>query len=235
MMSIVIADKNQSEAILVRSIIKDCIAMRCGEEVRIIQCRDGRVQEELDPEIGYADLLVVAVNNREDLEYLKRTREFFGDAYLFLLVNEKISPTKYVRPYTRPLSLVCDTCTNTELYRAIDETVEAILKDRAVAKDFFRIETRQGITQIPYSSILFFEAMEKKIKIRLENETFFCRDTLDHIFTDLPDHFARCHRGFIVNAKNVEGYLSTENLLLLKNGESIPVSKSYKRYIRNIF
>lgn len=237
MISAVIIDKRPNEMVLIRSIIKDSIALRSDEEITIRTYRgwdnDPKYAEDVLMN-GLTDMIVISVDSREDIELTRKLRERFSEAFIFLLVKDKISPTEYVRPYTLPVSIALRSFTNTQLYHAVDEMIEAFIERRMASKEFFKIETKRGVTQLPYRKISFFEATGKKIVVRLGENEYSCYGTIDNLMALLPPNFVRCHRGYIVNIHKIREYIGAENIIILEDGTVIPVSRSYKFYIRNL-
>ena len=98
--------------------------------------------------------------------------------------------------------------------------------------DSYVLETKQGRLLIPYSEILYFESRERRVCLCTKSRQLPFYDTLERLSKELPEQFLRCHKGFIVNAYNIEGVLFAQNTIHLRGGFIIPVSRSYKSAVR---
>jgi DNA-binding LytR/AlgR family response regulator len=99
-------------------------------------------------------------------------------------------------------------------------------------EEVFLIETREGNQRVPLSQISYVEAREKKIFICTRSESFGFYDTIDHMLETLPDNFLRCHRSFIVNMDKVKKVHLSDNMIELDTGETVPLSRSCKKAVR---
>ena len=73
---------------------------------------------------------------------------------------------------------------------------------------------------------------DKKIYICTRSESFGFYETIDHMSELLPAHFLRCHRSFIVNMEKVKKLNLSEGMIELDNGETVPLSRSYRKAVR---
>lgn len=89
---------------------------------------------------------------------------------------------------------------------------------------------------IPYDEILYFTAVNKKIECRTEDGKIFSfYDTMSALETRLGNNFLRCHSGFLVNKRKINGYHKNISFIRLIGCEdSIPVSRKYKNVVSTI-
>lgn len=90
------------------------------------------------------------------------------------------------------------------------------------------IDTKEGSVRVPYDKIYYFEAREKKIYVCAGNEEFGFYHTMDKLSEELPEHFLRCHRGFVVNSLKIRKVMLSQNVIRLADGFEVPLSRSYK-------
>ena len=110
-----------------------------------------------------------------------------------------------------------------------------LLRQAADSNLIFTIHSRNGNQNIPYSSISYIEARGRKLYLRLDREEIGFVGTLEKLEQELPPNFCRTHRSFIVNADKIRQVQLTENLVLLWNGLAVPLSRSYKKNVKELY
>ena len=93
---------------------------------------------------------------------------------------------------------------------------------------------QDGRILIEYDAISFFEARNKKIYLNTGIKEYGFYDTMEHLEKELGDPFIRCHRSFLVNRGKIEKTVLAKNMLTLKDGYEIPVSRTYRTAMRNL-
>ena len=58
---------------------------------------------------------------------------------------------------------------------------------------------------------------------------------MDHLEEKYSELFVRCHRSFMVNRKMVEQVKLSQNYLVLSSEVEIPLSRSYKGQIKELY
>lgn len=82
--------------------------------------------------------------------------------------------------------------------------------------------------RIPFRSIVFFEAKEKKIAVKTDTKEILFYSNFETVMQKLPDSFVRCHKGFIINAGRVSTVDFREMTAVMDDTCMIPVSRMYK-------
>ncbi len=235
MVSLLLADKEKEEALRLKTQIKDIVAS-LSDEYWKLECVGGN--EEILKYLEKTDLLDFAcldimVDN--GLAITRQMREKYKDMALLLIANADISPMVYLRPGVRPDAL---------LIRPIDKKMaeDTLLefltnglgkKEEDTADSFFLIKNKEERTFVPYNSICYFEARDKKIYACTRNEEYGFYASLEDLMETLPDQFMKCHRSFLVNSKMICRVLNAENLLELDGGIEVPLSRSFKPIFRD--
>ena len=98
--------------------------------------------------------------------------------------------------------------------------------------------TDKGMQSIDVTQILYFEFLERKIKIKTQGSQYMCSDTLHNVLTLVEKHdFHQPHKSFIVNFRHI---VSIKNYnITMSDGSVIPLSQKkskafraqYKNYI----
>lgn len=155
-------------------------------------------------------------------------------AFLLAIADQGTSPLLFLTPDLRPDSLVLRPVEPGEARRAATEMAAELLRQAADNSLVFTIRTRDGSQNIPYSSISYIEARGRKLYLRLDSEEIGFAGTLESLEKELPPNFCRTHRSFIVNADKIRQVQLTENLILLWNGLAVPLSRSYKKNVKEL-
>ena len=101
---------------------------------------------------------------------------------------------------------------------------------------FIVINNELGTHRILSDSIIYIEAIEKKVLIWTQNQSYSLRGTLTQLMQLLPaDRFLRCHRSFIVNVSKVTSVDYRDACLALESGDSVYFARSSKNEIRKVF
>ena len=112
----------------------------------------------------------------------------------------------------------------------LDSMGEAIryLEER---RSYFFYKKGNRHYQIPARDILYFEALNRKIKIVSLDQTEICYGKIHTLTGQLnPDYFLRVHNSFIINMDHITSF--SEKEVLLGNKYSIPVSLEYREQAR---
>ena len=101
---------------------------------------------------------------------------------------------------------------------------------------YFTVEflTDKGLRSIAISKILFFEFLDRKIKIKTHNNEYFCKDTLRNLMSLVGNFdFYQPHKSFIVNLKHI---VSIKNYTVTMNdGSLIPLSQKKSNDFRKAY
>ncbi len=184
------------------------------------------------------DMICMDITVEEGISQVLKLREQNKHAYLLLLASPKMSPAVYMRPGIMASSLLLRPLSDAQLNIVLREAFESFSKRYAMPTQEtdgqFVIETKTEKQFVDYEQIIFFEAREKKIFLVTQTKEFAFYDTLDQLIEKLPDYFIRCHRSFVVNANKIERIQSGQNLLILKSGDNLPISRSYKKAVKEL-
>jgi DNA-binding LytR/AlgR family response regulator len=116
--------------------------------------------------------------------------------------------------------------------------VTAIFPALTSGKSVVTLKVNEGWIPVPFSKIIYVEARDRKTYVYAQKYTGTHKYTLNEFDYVLPkEEFVRCHRSFIVNVTQIlEIYPDTHStfLLVMSNGEKIPVSQSYASYFRKL-
>ena len=181
------------------------------------------------PRARRAEAVAWDVSQGEALSLLPEVRLACRDAFLLILASADVSPLAFLKPEIAPSSLILRPLGPAEVDRVACEMLRAICGG---SEDCFVIERRGERQRIPWDQIYYFESRGKKLYARLRGEEIGFSGALEGLAETLPEGFRRCHRSFIVNMEKVDKVRFAENLILLWDGLTVPLSRGYKRSIK---
>lgn len=184
---------------------------------------------------GLLDAAFMEITDEEEIQLTKDFRKSYQETELMLISDASISPMRYVTPDVKATSLLLRPFKKEEGEQVVRDFFTALFRERNRADQNKRliIENREGKLSIPFSKIYHVEVKAKKLYIRLKNEEYSKYGSLDGIEKELPEHFLRCHRSYIVNENYISQIKLTENVIVLQDGMRIPISRTYKPMIKS--
>ena len=97
------------------------------------------------------------------------------------------------------------------------------------------VDSGNSTYRIPYSRILYIEALDKKLTIWTKQQSISVRMTLNTLETSLPPElFFRCHRSYIVNMKAIDYVDFTAMEVILTSGDSMPLARTARDGMREM-
>ena len=233
MISAILYDETESELNMLMQGMRDAIAYYTDDESRVFKCNTSMELDRIIDSVDLSDLSCIAFDKETGRLTVKRIREKYPQQGMLLIVDGDLSPREYIRPGMLVSSILIRPFLEDEMETVLQEFVKECIPDPDDT-EFFILESKDGILQIPYSKILYLEANAKKVYIRLGREEYGYYETLDNLETVLPKEFVRCHRSFIVNKNQIVRFNASESTLILASDFVIPVSRSYRAMIREI-
>lgn len=233
MVEMMIFSSQKREILSVREVSRD-LAARLTEERWEFHCFD--TQEEarrfLESRLPL-DFVCADITGEGGISLAKECRKENRNAYFILIADEKMSPASYMKPSIMAGSLLLRPFREKEIEEAFQEAFGAFFsQEEEEEKGCLTVDNREGKWRIDYEHIYYLEAREKKIFLNMGEREVGFYDTIENLQKRLPEYFIRCHRSFLVNGKMIEKLLLGQNLLTLKSGWEIPVSRSYKKEIK---
>ena len=213
------------------------------EEINLIgECSDGfsglKAINELPPDLIFLDIQMPRLTGFELLELLDVYPEIiFTTAYdEFALKAFELNAVDYLmKPFSkqRLRQAVDKVVERFRLKTTSGETVQKLVEQmQERSKPLERIVVKSGskIHVIPVDQIEQIEAQDDYVMIHAPEGRFMKKETMSVMEQSLPEEqFLRIHRSHIVNInqiQRIEQYGKESYLLILKNGNSVSVSKS---------
>lgn len=90
---------------------------------------------------------------------------------------------------------------------------------------------------VPIGDISYIESLQKRTWFYVKGEQFKTTTTLKELQTKLPSYFIRIHRSYIINIyfiQNITKDITSNYLVLMKDGNELPISQSYVSDVRRV-
>ena len=111
--------------------------------------------------------------------------------------------------------------------------IQKLLSEQEKLKrPFLVITANRKKTQIAYDEIMYIESLSDYVLIYTSQETIRSKMKISHLAQDLPEHFLRIHRSFIVNSHRI---LSTTNNSIQLENVQLNIGRSYRNEIKEFF
>lgn len=237
MISVLAYDKQVEEGNLIKTTIKDIAAKISDEAWNIQHIKNNKEFQEFLKHIKQIDLACYEVDNKISIKNLEDLRKSYEEMMVMIIADNTLSPMDYVKPSILASSLLLRPVTDEQIYIKMREFIEQFIDKKNINNndDKYVIETREGKTYVSYNKIMYFQAKDKRIYVRLENEEIGFYETIDNLIENLPKEiFIRCHRSFIVNKKKIQKIHNSKNVIIMGDNIIVPISRSYKAKINTL-
>lgn len=233
MISALLYDRDKEKLRIIDKAVRDFIAVCSEDESRIDRCSSASEVFAILAQRDIQDFACLDIGGYRGIGVAESVREKYRDAGILVIADVSISPKTYIKPSVMAGALILRPCTQEEIRHTLEEFVSSCIRKTAVSEEqYFSLETKKGIVRLPYDRIYCFEASMKRVLVRLKREEYSYYDTLETLGTILPQEFWRCHRSYIINSNRIREYNSVLNAVVMEDGSQIPVSRNYRRAIR---
>ena len=170
MISMLIYSCKQNEIELLQEISKDIVAYLYDEQLDIAVTNIWNDRE--IKKIGNIDIALVDITEESGLQAARDLRKYLGKIEIIIISDNTISPVVYLTPDIRPASLLLKPLKEDEIHNGIKGVFNLLEQNRNDDGTFFLFEEDKEQKRVPYSQILYFEARNGRIYIRLQNKEF---------------------------------------------------------------
>ena len=217
-------------------VLRENAAFLTEEEWVFRSCSTLADSEAVLREMPELDAVCCDVTQAGYLDWACAFRKLYRRAGLLLVADRRLSPRAYLRPQIMASSLILRPCGREELREVAGEFLRSVMDAReAETARCLVLKTREGLLRLPYQSIYYVEAREKKLNVRLRGEEYDFYSSLDKVLEMLPAYFIRTHRSFVVNGKKILLVRSGEGVVELEDGFTIPLSRSCRSSVLEAF
>ncbi|MEQ9298028.1 MAG: LytTR family DNA-binding domain-containing protein [Cyclobacteriaceae bacterium] len=100
---------------------------------------------------------------------------------------------------------------------------DALTRNRLVT---MTIKSERKNHTITLSDVLYIESLADYVKLHLSGRSLVTKEKISHFERELPEHFVRIHRSFLINIHQVESF-TKESVTI--GGSELPISRTYKQ------
>lgn len=169
-------------------------------------------------------------------ETIKNTAKIIYSAnnfnYIIITANNFLSINCDIFPFVRPSGFIIRPFSYAHaeiMLKGVFDNLKEISNNNA---GIFNFKIHSQEFHLPFSSILYFESCNKKIKVRTISQEFEIYLSLEKIESIMPDDFTRIHKGFIVNMNRICSIDYKNMLVNLEDGYAVPVSRNFKNLLK---
>lgn len=187
-------------------------------------------------ELESVDICCVALETDRDVPLCIASREEVADALMLLVADPVIPPTLYLRPEIMASQLLLKPVEKEDALKAFASLYRYYLRlisESNKSQQFFSVMRKDAVLRIPYDTISYFEAREKKLFVCTAQKQTAFYSTLEALESKLPQQFIRCHKSYIVNRDLVDSISFAQSLIYLPGG-AVPVSRSYRSMLKEV-
>lgn len=97
---------------------------------------------------------------------------------------------------------------------------------------FLTIQSGGKVSRLPFGEILYIETSDKKVNIWTKRQCLSVYERMSELEQKLGMQFIRCHRSYLVNYAQIERVNFAEMEIVLRNGERLPLSRTFKNVLK---
>lgn len=223
----------KEELYMIEKEVREQTALLTDEQFQVRYLYSRETLQEFLVKDHTVDMIFADITVFCGIDQVEELRRHYAKAAIILIADRTISPVSYMKPTILAAGLILKPLKKLPVQQTVQDVFRSyILKSE---ENVMVIETREEKYRIPYSKILYFEARCKKIYACTKDYEYGFYETLEHLEKECPQQFVRCHRSFMVNSQLIEQVKVSKNYLTVRGGIEIPLSRTYKNQIREIF
>ena len=236
MISALLYDRLKKESGVIDAVFRDVVAKYTEEDLKVKVCQSYDELRSAVSSTEIVDLNMIEAVNEEGIGIAGKIREKYPESAILLVVSSDMKPTQYIKPNIMASALIIRPVLRSDIRETLTEFVLSVMdeKNEASAEDAFFVESSGSRVRIPFDKILYIEARQKRVYIRLKREEYGIKESLETVLDRLPGNFIRCHRSFIINRDKIRVYAAKDRMVTLEGDMSIPVSRSFRHVMKEL-
>lgn len=139
--------------------------------------------------------------------------------------------TSYTQYQNRVLSLhtfdyINKPFKSAQIYKVLDDFFYWVYEEKKQEKLKIQFKTINGIVSLDIEEILYFEYSHRRINIVTESTVYYMYESMKRLSIKLEQYlFIMPHTSFLINPKYIKLYSRSNNVIVMMNGASIPISQ----------
>nr|WP_299343705.1 response regulator transcription factor [Allomuricauda sp.] len=143
-------------------------------------------------------------------------REYALDSYEFEAVDYLLKPITFSR-FLKAVNKLTHSVQNVS-------NVDTENPDQ----DYMFVSSNKKQVKVIFDNISHIESLKDYVRIHLPQESLVIKEQLGSLVKDLPSHFIRVHRSYVVNSQKITAYTAQD--IEIASFE-IPIGGKYKEYV----
>lgn len=183
--------------------------------------------------INKFNLLILRVKENE--EKCKKILEEISASkvmHVILVIDKSVDLQKYISPNLRVSSIIYSPIDTMFLYKRLIDIYNEIIKINDT-NNYFKVKNGFDYIILKTSDILYFESVDKKMFAMTYTRSVSFYSNFENLLKQLPEHFIRCHKGYIVNSTKIDTVEYSNMKIILEEDKTIPISRKYKNDLKD--
>lgn len=236
MLSIIVLDTHYEEEISISMILKEAYSKRSLPIKRLAVFKELLpLLKASEEQVDRFNVLIISFSRlqNEYIELAQNLRRRKNNLFIIFVADKKVDLSICVRPSVRPSGILFIPLERTRIYQTINEIyVELLRVVEHEEQPMFTIKNGGEYFNVNTGDISFFEAQGKKIAVKTRGQEIAFYSNFESILEQLPYWFLRCHKGYVVNTRQIVQTSFTKMTLTLKDKSVIPISRTYRDEVR---
>ncbi|MCM1091395.1 MAG: LytTR family DNA-binding domain-containing protein [Butyrivibrio sp.] len=176
-------------------------------------------------DILFLDIELVELTGIQVGGFIRNKMEDRGMQIIYISNNSSYAQELFK---TQPMDFLVKPITAQQMEEALDLAIKLLENKKA---ERFEFQSGRDYYYIPYSEIIYFESVGRKIKIvtvNQENKEFY--GSIRELEKKLSKDFLAIHQSYIINKDHVLNY--AYETVKMENNETLTISKAYRRQVR---
>ncbi|MDF1698058.1 MAG: response regulator transcription factor [Saprospiraceae bacterium] len=169
--------------------------------------------------------LAKSLKNPPAIIFTTAYRDYAVESYEMDVIDYLVKPITFVR-FLKAINKFLDGAT----IKPSEHTSTKV--SEIEHKDHLFVNVSRKYQRIIFNDILYLESLREYIRIFTGETSYMTKSSMADIERQLPNHFLRIHRSFLVNTQKVDAYTSHDVEIGKKE---IPIGVSYKKDVQEWF
>jgi len=153
-----------------------------------------------------------------------RCKVIFTTAYpQFALESYELNVVDYL---LKPISFDRFYSAVTKAHTSISDTSATLEEKHAENHIFIKTDGKNNFERVEMREICYIEGLKNYVAVHLRDRRIVTYSTLKYLEDQLPEHFIKIHRSYIVSLKHIQ---RTDSLNVHVNGKELPIGDTYRK------
>lgn len=225
-MSIVICDDNNAVCKELQTYIQTNFSfdVKCctnsEELINIVQTNSRDIEAVI--------LDIVLSNNSNGIDIATRIHKQYPRIKIIFITGYDDAYYKQIFSHFQPFGFL----SKPVQYNILHFFLKKLESGRHQKEEHLKITCDYKETKVSYNEIIYIQSKKRVCEIVTKQQIYKTYIKITDLTKELPSNFLRCHQSFIVNTDFIEK--AKKDILMIKNGDTIPVSRKYSYEIARL-